>query len=274
MSAEVTSANVADQYLKRLRHALRHARGEDREDYLCQISEHLSESQGVESSLDELIRRVGAPEVLAQEFYMAERAKLSRAARFSRWLRHWWVAVIGLIVLLAVIPIYWWASSYQPLSTRMNGSYLDRVVSTGGAPPVKLVGGFSAPVTWKLTHGRYRLSILFDASNDNSLAVGIAPVEWLNGFPNPVAWHLENSDSDALTRFERAQVRGDRYQEILFTETYDCTPWPKGSQNANATQSTLISNLPIVESFWGFQHTVELAVQPFYLEFAGNCFGG
>jgi hypothetical protein len=68
--------------------------------------------------------------------------------------------------------------------------------------------------------------------------------------------------------------KGHQFQEILFSETYVCTPWPKDKPNANATSSTLISNLPVVESFWGFEHTVELAVQPFYLEFAGDCFSG
>jgi hypothetical protein len=272
MSAEVTSSDVVEQYLKRLRRALRYARSEDREDYLGQISEHLNESRVDDVSLDELIRRLGSPEELAQEFYAAERAKLSELGRFSRWLRQWWVLLIILIVLLAFVPVYWWASSYQPLSTYMDGSYLDKVVASSGAPPVKLTGGFAAPVTWKLTHGRYRLSILFDASNMNSLPVRIAPPELVNGFPNPVTWHLENSQTQALSSFVGVQVKGHGYQEIVFSETYVCTPWTQGSPNAPVTQSTFITDLPIVESFWGFEHTVDLAVEPFYLEFAGNCF--
>ncbi len=272
MSAEVTSSTLVDQYLKRLRHALRHARSEDREDYLGQISEHLNATLVTEDSLDKLINRVGSPEALALEFYAAERAKLSRLRRFARWLRHWWVAVIALIVVIAAILAYSWAGSYQPLSTYMNGSYRDKVVALNGAPPVKLIGGFAAPITWKLTHGRYRVSILFDASNMNSLPVGISPPGLVPGFPITVKWHLKNSRTGALTPFVGGHVKSHQYQEILFSDTYICKSWPKG--NPNVTSSVSITNLPIVESFWGFQHTVELAIQPFYLEFAGNCFSG
>ena len=66
----------------------------------------------------------------------------------------------------------------------------------------------------------------------------------------------------------------DRQQRLLLSDTYVCKSWPKGNPNANVTSSVSITNLPIVESFLGFQHTVELAVQPFYLEFAGDCFSG
>jgi hypothetical protein len=273
MSAEVTNSSVVDQYLKRLSHALRRARSGDREDYLDQISEHLNETRVPGDSLDDLIRRVGSPEALAEEFYATERAKLSKPSRLWLWLRHWWVVVIGLAALIAFAVIYTWAGQYQPLSLYMNGGYRDKIVSFNGAPAKKLVGGFSAPVTWELTHGHYRISILFDASNMNSLSVNISPPEIVNGFPNPGTWHLENSQTGSLTPFVSAQVGGGQYQEVVYSTTYVCTPWPKNSSNVHATSSSLITTLPIVESFFGFQHTVALAVQPFYLEFAGNCFG-
>jgi hypothetical protein len=271
MSAEVTSSHVVEQYLKRLRHALRHASSEDRQDYLDQISEHLNETRFGEDSLDELILRVGSPEALAREFYAAERVKLSQLRRFSRWFRRWWVGVIGLVVVIAVVPLDLWASSYQPLSQYMNGGYADKVVSFSGVPAQKLVGGFSAPITWKMTNGRYRLSVLYDAMNTNSLSVEISPPEFVGGFPNPLTWHLENSRTGALSPFISAQVKAGQVQEILLSETIVCIPWPKGSKNAAVDSSTYITTLPIVESFWGFHHTVELAVRPFYLEFAGNC---
>lgn len=272
MSTELASSNAVEQYLKRLRRALRHVRREDRDDCLRLISEHLFESGFHDDSLGELIHRLGSPEALAHEFYVAERAKLSEPERFARWLRRWWAAVISVAVLIAVILLYSWASSYQPLSAYMNGSYQDKVAVFSGTPPVKLVGGFAAPITWKLTDGRYRLTILFDASNMNSLSVGISPPDFANGFPLPETWHLENSRTGALTPFDDAQVKGHDSRQILFSDTYVCTPWPKNNPNANAPSATFITSLPVVESFWGFQHTVELAVQPFYLEFAGNCF--
>jgi hypothetical protein len=275
MSAEITSSDAVEQYLRRLRHALRHARSDDREDYVSQIGEHLSETRIIGDSLDELIRRMGSPETLAQEFHIAERVKLSTLRRFARWFHNWWVLVTVLIVLLAAIPVYSWASRYQPLSTYMEGGYRDRVVSFNGAPAKKLVGGSLAPITWKLNHGHYRLSILFDASNMNSLSVEISPLSGLvPGFPSPVTWHLENSSTGALSPFVSAQVKGDQDQEIVFSETYVCKPWPKGSPNATGASTVFITTLPVVESFWGFRHTVQLAVQPFYLEFAGDCFNG
>src|ERR1700677_953892 len=170
MSAEVTSSDAVEQYMKRLRHALRHARGEDREDYLGQIGEHLGETRVVGDSLDDLIRRGGSPEILARDFYVAERVQLSMLRRFSRWFHRWWVMMAILIVLLAAIPVFSWASQYQPLSTYMGGGYRDLVVTIDGAPATKLVGGSLAPITWKLNHGHYRLSVLFDASNMNSLS--------------------------------------------------------------------------------------------------------
>jgi hypothetical protein len=138
---------------------------------------------------------------------------------------------------------------------------------------VKLTEGDVAPVTWKLTHGRYRVSILFDATNVNSLPVNVSTPQLVPGWPHPVTWHLENNGTGDLTPFRSTEVKGDDFQEVLFSETYVCSPWPKGSPNAGG-ESTFVTSLPIVESFWGFQHTVQLAVQPFYLEFAGNCFGG
>jgi hypothetical protein len=274
MSAEVTSSDAVEQYLKRLRHALRHARGEDREDYLGQIGEHLGETRVVGDSLDDLIRRVGSPEVLARDFYVAERVKLGTLRRVTRWFHRWWVLVTVLIVLLAAIPVYSWASQYQPLSTYMGGGYRDLVVTIDGAPATKLVGGSLAPITWKLNHGHYRLSVLFDASNMNSLSVEISPPSGVPGFPNPVTWHLENSSTGALSPFVRTQVKSGEDQEIVFSETYVCKAWPQGSPNATGASTAFITTLPVVESFWGFHHTVQLAVQPFYLEFAGNCFNG
>jgi hypothetical protein len=271
MSVDVTHPDAIEQYLQRLRDALKHARTQDRGDYVEQISEHLNETRVAEDSLDSLIRRVGSPESLAREFYVAERAQLSKPARLGRWLRRWWILLIGVTVLLVFIPADLWASSYQPLTTHQDGEYNDKVVAISGTPPKKLVGGFTAPITWELTNGRYRVSILFDASNMNSLTVGIAPPGITNGFPNPVSWHLENSKGTP-TPFVSAQVKGDRYQEILFSETYVCKSWPKGSQNAGTASSTFIPSLPVVESYLGFHHTVELAIEPFYLEFAGNCF--
>src|ERR1700677_2846466 len=106
MSAEVTSSDAVEQYMKRLRHALRHARGEDREDYLGQIGEHLGETRVVGDSLDDLIRRVGSPEILARDFYVAERVKLSKLRSLTRWFHRWWVLVTVLILLLAIIPVY------------------------------------------------------------------------------------------------------------------------------------------------------------------------
>jgi hypothetical protein len=271
MSVDVTHPDAIEQYLQRLRHALKHARTQDRDDYIDQISEHLNETRVAEDSLDSLIRRVGSPESLAREFYVAERAQLSSPARLWRWLRRWWIGLMGLMVILVLIPADLWASSYQPLTTHQDGVYNDKVVAIGGTPPKKLVGGFSAPITWELINGRYQVSILFDASNMNSLTVGIAPPGITNGFPNPVSWYLESSKG-ALTPFVSAQVKGGRYQEILFRETYVCSRWPKGSSNSRSTSSTFIPNLPIVESYLGFHHTVYLAIEPFYLEFAGNCF--
>jgi hypothetical protein len=271
MSVDVTHPDAIEQYLQRLRHALKRARTQDRDDYVDQISEHLNETRVAEDSLDTLIRRVGSPETLAREFYVAERAKLGTPARLRRWLRRWWVGLLSLIVILVLIPGDLWANSFQPLSTQLNGEYNDKVVTINGSPPKKLVGGFSAPITWELTNGRYRVTILFDASNMNSLTVDVSPPGITNGFPNPVKWYLESSKG-ALTPFVSADVKGGQYQEILFSETYVCSRWPKGNPNSNSTSSTFITNLPIVESYLGFQHTVELAIQPFYLEFAGNCF--
>jgi uncharacterized membrane protein len=118
MSAQLTSSNVVDQYLNRLRHALRHVRKNDRDDYITQISDHLNEARDVEEldvadeSLAELIRRVGSPEALAREFYAAGSAKLNALQRTLRWLRRWWGIVGVVVILLAIIPTYAWASNY------------------------------------------------------------------------------------------------------------------------------------------------------------------
>ena len=269
MSAEVTQSDEIGQYLQRLRRALRHALPQDRDDYVEQISEHLNETRMIDDSLESLILRVGSPEALAREFYAAERARLSSPIRLRRWLRQWWAGLLGLVAILALIPAVIWVNSFQPLDTHLDGEYNDSVVAVSGTPPKELLGGLTTPVTWELTSGRYRVNVLFGVTNMNSLTVNIAPPEITNGFPNPVKWYVE---SFPRMRFINAQIKGGQYKEILFSETYVCSEWPKGSPTHGAS-TTFISTLPIVESFFGIQRTVDLPIQPFYLQFAGNCFG-
>ena len=135
MSVEVTHFDAIEQYLQRLRRALRHALPQDHDDYVEQISEHLNETRLIDDSLESLILRVGSPESLAREFYVAERAQLSRPVPLRRWLRRWWAGLLGLVVILALIPAVLWVNSFQPLGTQLDGEYNDSVVAVSGTPP-------------------------------------------------------------------------------------------------------------------------------------------
>lgn len=278
MTTTTSRPEAVGQYLEQLRHALRFARKGDREDYLAQITDHLDERLvdiGADDSeaLSTLLLRMGAPFDLASEFYSAERAKFSVPRRITHWLRRWWIGIALVAVITSGLSLEAWASHYQPLSLNLSGGYLDSVVALSGQAPVKLSEGTSAPFTWKLTDGRYRVSILFAADNGNSLAVTISPPQIVPGVPNPVSWHLESNRSTKQSPFVSARVAGHWYREIVFTTTYNCTPWSKGNPNATGHETTYVTTLPVVMSFWGNQHTLELPVQPFYLEFVGDCFG-
>ena len=144
-------------------------------------------------------------------------------------------------------------------------------MALSGQPPVKLSEGSEAPITWKLTNGRYRLSILFAATNLNSLAVTISPPDLVPGWGLFNTWQLESSSTQARRPFHSVAVKGHQYQEIVFSMIWTCKPWVKSNPNYGGGSTGYVTYLPIVMSFWGHQHTLHLAVQPFYLQFAGNC---
>lgn len=278
MKTQSPDPDAAERFLEQLRYELRHARRADRDDYIAQIADHIRESRDLLSpddsaALDDLLSRIGRPSSLAQEFYAVERRKLSGMQRVLQWMRRWWVVVAVAAIVAAVVFVVTWASTYQPLSLQMNGGYLDKVIVLSGRTPVKVSGNPYEPVTWKLIDGRYRVSITYAATNDNSLGVTITPPDFANGWPLPQTWHLESNATTKQTVFTSARVEGHGYREIVFSTTFTCRPWPKGNPNSLTGATRYVTNLPLVMSFWGFQHTLDLAIQPFYLEFVGDCTG-
>lgn len=278
MTVQTSNPDAAELFLERLRHELRHARKTDRNDYIAQIADHIRESRAVfanddPDALDALLARIGQPSVLAQEFYAAERVKLNRAQRALIWVRRWWIGLVVAAIFATAISLLVWANTYQPLSLQSSGSFGDGVTALSGTAPQQLTEGNSQPVTWKLTEGHYRVSILFPVDNLNSLTVNISPPQIVQGFPLRQNWHLQSNISEKRWPFTSARVGGHTYREIVFSTSYTCTVWPKGDPNASSHSTEYLTNLPIVMSFAGFQHTLEVSIQPFYLEFAGNCFG-
>ena len=277
MTSGKTSVDATQQYLHQIHHELRFARKRDRDDYLAQIAEHLRESREPHDSSDvetlsELQSRVGAPRDLAREFYAAERTRLNLVQRILLRVRRWWIAALVGAVVIGGVSAVRWAATYQPLSLHLAGGYQDTVIALSGKAPVKLSEGAFQPVTWKLTEGRYRVTIVFAATNTNGLAVSISPPPIVQGFPNPVSWRLQAIRTLTESPFLSARVDGHWYREIVFTTTYTCVPWSKGSPNAAGGETTYATQLPVEMSFMGFQRVVELPIQPFYLEFVGDCF--
>lgn len=276
MKTQRPDLDAAERFLERLRYELRHARKTDKDDYIAQIADHIRESRTLfgpddSKALDDLLGRIGQPSALAKEFYSAERTKLSAGQRVLLWVRRWWVGIVALVVVAAAVSVMVWASTYQPLSLQMNGSYRDTVIALSGRAPVEVIGNPYEPVTWKLSDGHYRVSVTYAATDTNSLGVTITPPQFANGWPLPQAWHLESDRSTKQSPFTSARVKGDWYREIVFSTTFTCRPWPKGNPNSHADQTNYVTNLPVVMQFWGFHHTLELAVKPFYLEFVGDC---
>lgn len=278
MTQRTSEVDAGERYLNQLRYALRHARKSDRDDYVAQIADHIGESRSQFESadsgeLDELLRRLGSPSALAEEFYASERAKLNTAQRALQTFRRRWIPISVAVVVAIVVIVEVWAATYQPISLRMSGGYSDNVEALSGRAPVKLSEDGPQPVTWQLTEGLYRVSILFSVQNDNSIAVSISPPPIVQGIPNQASWRLESTTTTKQSPFTSAPMSGHSYREILFTTTYHCTPWPQGSLNAKSPETTTVNFLPVVTSFLGHQHTLDVPVQPFYLEFLGNCFG-
>ncbi|HUZ40152.1 MAG TPA: hypothetical protein VMU68_02005 [Acidimicrobiales bacterium] len=278
MNVRTPHSDKAERFIEQLRRNLRHARRTDRDDYIAQIADHIRESRADDEAddpgaLDALLNRIGEPSVLANAFYAAERVKLNEAQRVLLWVRRWWIGLVLVAVLATVTSFLAWASTYQPLSLRSSGEYSDTVVALSGKAPIKLTQGNFQPAAWKLTEGHYRLSILFPVDNLNSLAVNISPPQIVQGFPLPESWHLESIHSAKQGPFKSAHVEGKTYREIVFSTSYVCRAWPTGNPNASSFSTQSITDIPIVMSFWGFQHTLEVRIQPFTLEFAGDCFG-
>jgi hypothetical protein len=280
MTVQTSNPDAAERFLERLRHELRHARKTDRDDYIAQIADHIRESRAdidndSPDAIDALLARIGQPSVLAREFYAAERVKLNGSQRALVWVRRWWVGLVFAAIVAAAVSLMVWANAYQPLSLQSSGSYGDGVIALSGKAPQKLTegGGNFQPVTWKLTEGHYRVSILFPVDNLNSLAVNIFPPQIVQGLPLRQSWHLESNVSQKQWPFTSARVGGHTYRQIVFSISYTCTAWPKGDPNASSHSTEYLTNLPIVMSFAGFQHTLEVSIQPFYIEFVGDCFG-
>jgi hypothetical protein len=278
MTVQTSNPDAAERFLERLRHELRHARRTDRNDYIAQIADHIRESRADVATddpdaLDALLARIGEPSVLAQGFYAAERVKLNGAQRALVSVRRQWIGLVIVVILAAVVSLLVWADTFQPLSLQSSGSYGDGVIALSGNAPQRLSEGNFQPVTWKLTLGHYKLSILFPVDNLNSLAVNISPPQIVQGFPLQQSWHLQSNISQKQWPFTSARVYGHTYREIVFSTFYTCKAWPKGDPNASSHSTGYLTTLPIVMSFWGFQHTLEVSIQPFYLEFAGDCFG-
>jgi|NGEPerStandDraft_6_1074524.scaffolds.fasta_scaffold110086_1 hypothetical protein len=278
MTVKTSQPDAAERFIEQLRRKLRHAHRTDRDDYMAQISDHIRESRADNDAddseaVDELLKRIGEPSVLAKEFYAAERVKLNGAQRMLLWLRRWWIGLALVAVLTGVVSFLVWASTYQPLSLQSSGEYGDSVMALSGKAPVKLTQGNLQPAAWRLTEGHYRLSILFPVDNRNSLAVNISPPQIVQGFPLPESWHLQSNQSEKQGPFKSARVQGQTYREIVFSTSYNCKAWPVGNPNASSYSTQTITQIPIVMSFWGFQHTLEVSIQPFTLEFAGDCFG-
>jgi hypothetical protein len=276
MTVRTPQSDAAERFLEQLRHHLRHARRGDRDDYIAQIAEHIRESLADvddenPEALVALLSRIGDPSVLAEEFYAAERVKLNGAQRALIWARRWWIGLIIVAVLVAAVSFLVWASTYQPLSLQASGSYGNSVVALSGKAPMKLTQGPVQPAAWKLTEGHYRLSILFPVANLNSLAVNIYPPQIVQGFPLPESWHLQSTESTKQSPFRSALVKGQTYREIVFSTSYICKAWPTGNPNAKSFSTETITTIPIVTSFWGFQHTLMVNIQPLTLEFAGDC---
>ena len=180
MTVRTSMPDAAEQFLERLRHELRHARKTDRNDYIAQIADHIRESRADVAhedpdALEALLARIGNPSDLAKEFYAAERVKLNGAQRVLVWFRRWWIGLVVATFVAAAVSLIVWANTYQPLSLQSSGSYGDGVIALSGRAPQKLTEGNFQPVTWKLTEGHYRVTILFPVDNLNSLAVNISP---------------------------------------------------------------------------------------------------
>jgi hypothetical protein len=268
-----TTQELVDDYLATLRNQLYPVPLRTRDEFMSEISQHISEGRAdldpddVEG-LRALLAHLGSPAQLASDIIADQRdehRQLSVAKRVRK--------LLGPIVALLVVLVFFfgilWVTRYQPLTTAPSfqtwpsisndGKYVAEVNASSSELPGEV------PV-WRMPKGTSTIHIVVSIENAGNFPLKITGVQspffgWPSMGPARVGFS-RNDGTSPTPRFRPFTVGAHQDWEVTLDIPMHCT---LGSQTAEPTR-VLVST-----SFFGVSHQVWVNIQPFNIEFAKSC---
>jgi hypothetical protein len=181
--------------------------------------------------------------------------------------RRWPTVVVSVLVVVIVIGavLYEAASHYQPLSQSFGGGYGSEVLTGDGVLAVNRITGASpGKVVWTEPSGTFRVEVVFSINNDQRFGVTIdkvlAPANpsgtsnvhvYFDSKPNEEgAYGLKGGPA-----FTPTSLASKGQLELAIHWDQQCVPTSASSHATN------YQSLPVVYSFLGFHHTVDVPIQ-------------
>lgn len=274
MSNLDTTQELVDDYLATLRNQLYPVPLRARDEFMSEISQHISEGRAdldpddVEG-LRALLGHLGSPSQLASDIIADQRdqhRQLSVATRARKLLG----PIIALSVVLLILFGLSWVSHYQPLRTSPLSQTWPSITNANGKSVVQVNASSSelpgeVPV-WRMPKGTSTIHILVSIENAGSLPLKITGVQspffgWPSMGPARIGF-ARYEGASSTTRFRPFTEGAHQDGEITLDIPMHCT---LGSQTAEPTR-VLVST-----SFFGVSHQVWVNIQPFNIEFAKSC---
>jgi hypothetical protein len=189
-------------------------------------------------------------------------------------------AVLALVVIIVIAGLTA-AYKYQPLFVGYQGQYGSYVVASNGSPArhtttqvaAPLTPTLSGPVTeymWKEPKGTFTVEVIVTINNVHSLPVaidGFAPFVSGASTGNLHAYFYKSGSlgSQGGTRFHSFTLGGHANRVIVVDYTQHCVPSTQGQSNSP------VGYLPVHYRFFGFNHTVNIPIQPYVMVSPLSC---
>jgi hypothetical protein len=272
-----TSDQIVEQYVGDLYHALRFSGNRTRNRFLNEIKEHIAEGRTTidpndDDALRNLLQRIGDPDTLAVELMesqrIAERNPLKRTIE-RHGLRRLIATVLVVLVVASITVGLFVAAHYQPIYLTDEGE-LSEVFAANGTEarviPDNAPTFLNVPRVYAEPSGKFIVKILFYVYNGGSYPISITNVQnFPLGYPPPhlVVRFDNRGNTIGGPRFHRFSLGAHQQQLLMETFSQAC--------QADKGESVGETYVPVTYSFFGFQRTVNVSIQPFYIEMRSHC---
>jgi hypothetical protein len=273
-----TRGDIVEEYLGQLRAELRLAPVSARDDYISEISQHITEGRenlapGDIEGLRDLLARVGNPVVLANEYYESEGVDTTGVLRRMSMGRRMLLVSVPLGILLVLgfaIGALVWVTHYQPLTDGgqgaegplgPNGQVIRELPVSFGAQP------FTVPV-YAMPKGTSTLRILVYLYNTGGRPLIITGIQSPATNPHvfgPASYaYVDTGKGSQIgrTRFPFI-LRGHQWIGVVLSVPMHCTA-------ANG-ESVEFTRARVTTSFFGVSHGVWISIGNFAVDFAKSC---